>query len=176
MKTKKRLEKLEELVQVSRKNLNVAVEEARKATRRAEAAVEAADEAKHDFKRVERLRTFMGGFFDYVARHPHFGRLTTIGSGPNQQYFENIITNFFQPLFSQGVRFVNDGIEEGVFREVNAEQFLLSVYAVAMGYFADAPLITALRQKDALDKSIIAQRRAQVLDMVCTTLGVDAAP
>lgn len=55
MKTKKRFEKLEELVHASQESLKIAVSEARKATRRAEAACEAADEAREDFKRVERL-------------------------------------------------------------------------------------------------------------------------
>ena len=55
MKTKKRLRKLEELVETSRENLDQAIVQARKATERAERARLAADEAREDFKRVERL-------------------------------------------------------------------------------------------------------------------------
>ena len=55
MKTKKKFEKLEELVLATRDNLKLAVLEARKATKRAEAACHAADEARSDLKRVERM-------------------------------------------------------------------------------------------------------------------------
>jgi AcrR family transcriptional regulator len=36
------------------------------------------DVRSEEASRVKRLDTFIRGFFDYVARHPHFGRLTFI--------------------------------------------------------------------------------------------------
>ncbi|MBI2568884.1 MAG: TetR family transcriptional regulator [Candidatus Schekmanbacteria bacterium] len=123
--------------------------------------------------RVQRLSTFINGFFDYVARHPHFGRLTYMGSGGKQPYFDSIVRTFFGPLFGRGVRFIEAGVAEGVFCAVDARQLLLSIYAAAMGYFADAHFISLMLEEDAMGKAILAERRAALLDMVLRTLGVD---
>ena len=125
--------------------------------------------------RIERLDAFVGGFFDYVARHPQFGRLTFFGSGDENRYFDNIVTGFFRPLFARGVAFIEEGIAEKTFRPVDGPQLLLSIYAVAMGYLADARFISLLLEKDAMSAPALAARRDALVDMLHRTLGV-AAP
>jgi TetR/AcrR family transcriptional regulator len=122
--------------------------------------------------RVGQLERFIRGFFDYVARHPHFGRLTFFVAGREGRYFDNIVTSFFRPLFERGVAFIQEGVEEGTFREVDAEQLLLSIYAITMGYLADAHFISVLLEGDALGPDALKARREALLDMVYSTLGV----
>jgi TetR/AcrR family transcriptional regulator len=125
-------------------------------------------------RRPEQMAYFVGGFFDYVSRHPHFGRLTFMGSGDQSRYFDGIVTTFFRPLFDRGVRFIEAGIQAGEFREVDARQLLLSVYSAAMGYFADAHFISLVIDDDALKPARVAACREALLDLVFRTLGVDA--
>ena len=124
--------------------------------------------------RAERMDLFVRGFFDYVSRHPHFGRLTFMGSGDQSQYFDGIVSTFFRPLFDRGVRFIESGIAEGEFRKVDARQLLLAVYSGAMGYFADAHFISLVIEDDALEPSRVVACREALLDMVYRSVGVEA--
>lgn len=124
--------------------------------------------------RVQRLQLFVTGFFDYVARHPHFGRLTYMGSGSEGRYFESIVTTFFRPLFERACRYIEKGIAEGVFRPVDPPQVLLNIYAITMGYFADARFISLVLDQDALGAERLETCRREVLDTVLRTLCVDA--
>ena len=125
--------------------------------------------------RVQRLQLFVAGFFDYVARHPHFGRLTYMGSGSEGRHFENIVTIFFRPLFERGCRYIEQGIAEGVFRPVDPPQVLLNIYAITMGYFADARFISLILDQDALGPARVETCRREVLDTVLRTLCADGA-
>lgn len=122
--------------------------------------------------RAERMDLFVRGFFDYVSRHPQFGRLTFMGSGDQSRYFDGIVSTFFRPLFDKGTRFIEEGIAEGEFREVDARQLLLAVYSSCMGYFADAHFISLVIEDDALRAERVQACRETVLDMVYRTLGV----
>ncbi len=124
--------------------------------------------------RAERLDHFVRGFFDYVSRHPNFGRLTYMGSGDQSRYFDGIVTTFFRPLFDRGVRFIEAGIAEGEFRAVDSRQVLLAIYSTAMGYFADAPFISLILEDEALKPTHVNARREALLDMVFRALGVPA--
>ncbi|RMG16654.1 MAG: TetR/AcrR family transcriptional regulator [Planctomycetota bacterium] len=120
--------------------------------------------------RVRRLEHFVSGFFDYVARHPHFGRLTYMGSGSEGRYFENIVTTFFRPLFEKGCAFIEEGIAAGTFRQVDPAQTLLSIYTVTMGYFADAHFISLILEDEALGPARLAVAKRAVLDLVRSLL------
>ncbi|MGC4121038.1 MAG: TetR/AcrR family transcriptional regulator [Myxococcales bacterium] len=124
--------------------------------------------------RTERMDHFVRGFFDYVARHPQFGRLTFMGSGDQSRYFDGIVSTFFRPLFEKGTRFIDEGIAEGEFRQVDAQRLLLAVYSACMGYFADAHFISLVTEDDALKAARVEACRETVLDMVYRTLGVEA--
>jgi len=123
--------------------------------------------------RAERMDHFVRGFFDYVSRHPQFGRLTFMGSGDQSRYFDGIVSTFFRPLFDKGTRFIEDGIADGEFRQVDAQQLLLAVYSSAMGYFADAHFISLVIEDDALKAARVQACQETVLDMVYRTLGVE---
>jgi TetR/AcrR family transcriptional regulator len=127
-------------------------------------------------RRAERLDHFIRGFFEYVARHPHFGRLTYMGSGDQSRYFDGIVTTFFRPLFDRGVRFIEAGIAEGEFRAVDPKQVLLAIYSTAMGYFADAHFIGLILEDEALKPAHVNARREALLDMVFRALGVPEPP
>jgi len=122
--------------------------------------------------RAARLDSFIRGFFDYVTRHPHFGRLTFLGGGEESPYFDNIVRGFFRPLFARGVEFINQGIAEGIFRQVDPPQFLLAIYAVTMEYMADARFVSMVLEADAMGTKQLTARREALMDMVYSTLGI----
>jgi TetR/AcrR family transcriptional regulator len=131
------------------------------------------DVRSEETSRRVRLDAFIRGFFDYVARHPHFGRLTFMSSGAENRYFDTIVTGFFGPLFARGVAFIEDGVKEGTFRPVDAPQLLLSIYGATMGYFADAHFVSILLEDDAMSEARLAVRRDALIDLIFHALGVE---
>lgn len=123
--------------------------------------------------RIEQLDDFIGGFFDYIARHPHFARLGFAGGGAEKRYFDTIIAQFFHPLLSRGVKFVEAGIAEGVFRATNVEQLWIAMYSVATGYFSDARFISLVLKRDAMSEESIGAAREALRQTFFRTLGVD---
>jgi TetR/AcrR family transcriptional regulator len=126
--------------------------------------------------RVERIRQFFLGFFDYSAKHHNFARLTAMAVGSNREHFENLVREFFRPQFKDGVRFISDGIEANEFQRVDPEQLLTSIYGMTITYFAESHFISVLLGKDSMSEEMLAARRAALLDMIYKTLGIQSPP
>ena len=123
--------------------------------------------------RVVRFDAFMRGFFDYAVRHPNLGRLTFLVGGEERPYFDNIVEGFFRPLFARGVAFIEEGIADGSFRQVDAPHFLLAIYATTMEYLADARFVTMVLEQDAMGPLALHVRKEALMDMAYRTLGVE---
>ncbi|MBW1808185.1 MAG: TetR/AcrR family transcriptional regulator [Deltaproteobacteria bacterium] len=123
-----------------------------------------------DLPYPEQLDVFYRGFFDYVASHKNFSRITTMEIGSNDRYLARLVETFFKPLFDRGVTFIKEGIARGDFKKVNERQFLVSIYAMTMAYFSDAEFIGMLLGVDPLSKKLVKERRDLLLDMVFASL------
>ncbi len=125
--------------------------------------------------RVERLRRYFHGFFDYAAKHRNFARLTLMAVGANREHFESLVREFFRPQFKDGVHFIREGIEAGEFLPVDAEQFLTAIYGMTITYFAESHFVSIMLGRDAMSEELLAARRNCLLDMIMRTLGIDQA-
>jgi len=126
------------------------------------------EEASH----AEQLELFYKGFFDYVATHRNFSRLTAMERGSGDRYLSRMVTTFFKPLFDRGVAFIEQGVAERAFdRKVNARQYLVSVYGMTMAYFADADFMAQLLGEDPLSDRMLKERRESLVKMVFDGLG-----
>ena len=123
---------------------------------------------------TEGLEFFYRGFFDFVVRHKNFSQLVTQVS--NDDYFIKKVTQFFTPLFKRSVRFIEEGIEAGAFRRIDASQFLLAMYSMTISYFSDARFLEILTDEDTTSEERIAQRLDCLLDVLLTTLGIANVP
>jgi TetR/AcrR family transcriptional regulator len=127
--------------------------------------------SRADLPYNEQLEVFYRGFFDYVASHKNFSRITAMEMGSNDRYLARLVETFFKPLFDRGVQFIREGIAHGEFKKVDPRQFLASIYALTMAYFSDAEFMQMLLGEDPLSESLLHERREQVLDMIFAALG-----
>jgi TetR/AcrR family transcriptional regulator len=121
---------------------------------------------------AEQLDLFYRGFFDYIATHRNFSRLSAMERGSGDRYLSRMVETFFKPLFDRGVDFINRGASAGVFdKKVNPRQYLVSVYGMTIGYFADAEFVAQLLGDDPLTDKMLKERREALLQMVFDGLG-----
>lgn len=131
------------------------------------------DVAKRKLSGKALVEGLVSDFFDFAARHPHFAKLTTAGSTMGDaKYLETSIKNLFRPLFQRGVEFLEEHMQKGAIRKVDAPQFMVSALLLTLSYFAMTPMISLLLGKDAASKEALEQRKKSILDFVFTTLGV----
>jgi len=121
----------------------------------------------------EQLEAFCRGFFDYVASHKNFSRITAMEMGSNDRYLARLVETFFKPLFDRGVAFIEAGIENGDFKKIDPRQLLVAIYAMTMAYFSDAEFIGMLLGEDPLNKKQLNLRRELIIDMVFDALGCE---
>lgn len=128
------------------------------------------DTVRDDLPYPKQLEVFYRGFFDYVATHKNFSRITAMEMGSTDNYLPRLVETFFKPLFDRGVGFIKEGIAQGDFKKVHPSQFLVSVYALTMAYFSDSEFMKMLLDRDPLSERLLKERREQVLDMIFAAL------
>ena len=80
--------------------------------------------------------------------------------------------SFFRPLFERGVKFIDNAVERGELKAVNARQLLITVYGMTIAYFADANQVALLYGvKDALDDKLLEERLQANLDFIFAAVG-----
>ena len=115
------------------------------------------------------------GFFDFVIRHPSFSRLSTMAVGSPDDYFGRKVEQVFTPLFERAIRFIEGGIEAGVFRPIDARSFLMAMYGMTITGFSDAHFLGLLTGEDPSAEEAARRRLDCLVDILLTTLGVHAA-
>ena len=121
---------------------------------------------------VDELEAFYRGFFKYAAKHRNFSRLTTMDLGSEGGYLRTMFESFFRPLFERGVKFIDNAVERGELKPVNARQLLITVYGMTIAYFADANQVALLYGvEDALDETLLEERLSANLDFIFASLG-----
>ncbi len=126
---------------------------------------------RDDLSAPKALEVFYRGFFDYVATHRNFSRITSMDLGSQDRYLARLVETFFKPLFDRGVAFIKQGISKGDFRKVDARQYLVSVYGMTMSYFSEAEFMRMLLGEDPLREKSLHERREHLLDLVFAGLG-----
>ena len=126
---------------------------------------------RRDLPPAELLEVFLQGFFDYVAEHKNFSRLTAMTLGTSDRYLARMVETFFKPIFDRGVEFIERGTSAGAFRQVDARHAVVSIYGMMISYFSDAEFVEMLLGEDPLTERMIAQRREALIDTVFAMLG-----
>lgn len=117
------------------------------------------------------VEVYVRAFFQYVAKHRYFSRLTAMDLGSGSPYLHNIIVNFFRPLFKRGETFLQEGMRDGHFQRHSPRQLLISIYGMTMSYFADAEFIGLLYEENSTSQAMLDERLEACLDMIFRTLG-----
>src|SRR6202158_1142641 len=121
----------------------------------------------------QKMLEYLGTYFDYIAANPRFPRVVQrewMRSGAGTARMQRVAKRYFRPIFEKLVGVLRDGIEAGEFRAVNPVDFLPSVAAVIVFYFAAAPVMKTLLKVDPLSEERIRERRAFVLEFISAAL------
>lgn len=126
---------------------------------------------------VERLKIYFNWLFEYAVQHPNLSRLMVMGiGGVESAYFENVVERCLKPLFEMGVGFVEKGIEQEIFRRVDAKHLLVAFYGMMLPYFTDHRFFTMLIGNEALSEDELEKRKKCLVDILFCALGVELTP
>lgn len=133
----------------------------------------AQDVLKKGLKGNRLIDGLFDAFFTYAAKHRHFARLTTVESaGPQSRYLVNMLRNFFRPLFERGCDHLQNEAKVGRLKEIDAPNFLITIYLAILGFFSDSKFISAIAGHDVCSTSELAARkvalRKMMHDLLCT--------
>ncbi|MGA8540306.1 MAG: TetR/AcrR family transcriptional regulator [Terriglobales bacterium] len=124
----------------------------------------------------QKMLEYLGTYFDYIAANPRFPRVVQAewmrSGGKGSAPMRRVARRYFRPIFAKLVEVLREGIAAGEFRPVNPMDFLPSVAAVIVFYFAAAPVMKTLLRVDPLSEQRIRERRAFVLDFISAALFV----
>ena len=124
----------------------------------------------------EKLLAYVGAHFDYVASHPSLPRIVQSemlrSRAGRAKVMERVAKLYFRPLFGKIAEVLREGQAAGDFRAVGPWQFIPSMGALIVTYFAQAPVIRVMMKSDPLSEEKIAERRAAVLDFISAALFV----
>ncbi len=122
---------------------------------------------------IVRLEIYLHWFFDYVAQHPNFSRMTIMGvGGTEREHLNEIFRKRVRPLYKLGVRFFETGIENGVFLPVDVKALLLTIYAAIFTHVAERNFIQMITGYDPADPAELQRQKDALVDMVFRLLGV----
>ena len=123
----------------------------------------------------EKLLAYAAAHFDYIAGSPNFPRVVLgemMRSGRRvSEHMERVVTQYFRPLQTRLFALFREGMEKHEIRQVDPLNFLLSMVAMNVFYFASAAFQRTMNASvDPLSPERIAARRAAVLDILNVAL------
>jgi TetR/AcrR family transcriptional regulator len=126
----------------------------------------------------EKLVTYLGTHFDYIASSPEYPRLVQqemMRSGRGKSpHLKRIAQTYFQPVYSRMLEVLQDGITRGDFRAVDPRRFAMTMVAVVVHYFNSLPIAQFMGSKDPLAPESVAAQRAAVIDFITHALFAEA--
>ena len=111
--------------------------------------------------------------FDVFAENPAYVRLMRREALDGGGRLGIDLVGVVEPLFSTAVAWMETQMDSGHFRRTDARQIVVTAYAVLLGYVSDAPFLDGLLGGNALDTTLLEQRRAHLLDLFRRTLVAD---
>lgn len=121
----------------------------------------------------EKVRAYVGAYFDFIASHFHYRSLVQremMRAGHSSPHLQRIAKRYFHPIYRRLEEVIRAGITSGEFRSVDPLHFIPSMIALVVFYFSSAPVMKAVAGFDPLSPERVAERRAAVLDFISAAL------
>jgi len=133
----------------------------------------------------EKILALAGAHFDFVAHSPVYPRLVQremMRAGrAGSPHIRRLVGQFMKPVQQRWIALLEQGMRSGEFRQVDPQNFVLSMVALNVFYFSSAPVVAEITHMDPLSAAMVAKRRRAVLDLLAAALfhrqpGSDSAP
>ena len=127
---------------------------------------------REDVAPGEKILRYAGALFDYFAAYPMHREMLQreILTVPRHTHVKRLMRLYFRPLFDELLKAMEEGMAAGTFRRVDPMQFILSMGAVIVQYFASAPFLRLFSEGDPLSPERLGARRAAMLDFIAAAL------
>lgn len=125
----------------------------------------------------ERFLSYARTHFDSIAESPYYahifmGELMSASRG-GSVHLDRIIENYVLDIGSRVLALVQEGVDSGEFRPVDAAQFVPSAIGSIVHYFLTAPLRRKFLHEETSTEQAIHARRVAVLDFIAAALFKD---
>lgn len=132
----------------------------------------------------EKVLAYAAAHFDYIAESPIYPKVflgeMIRGGRRISPHIERVVSTYFRPLQARLIETFREGMARGEIRTVDPQNFIMSMVAMNVFYFASAHFLRTMMNADPLAPDRIAARRAAVLDVLNAALACepleDAAP
>ena len=113
----------------------------------------------------DRLIGWVNGYFDFFAAHPNYPRLVQREVMETSK-IEWIVREYFRPFHKRLTGLIEDGIESGDFRKVDAHQTVFTLIGMTVFYFASAPVMSRVVGHNFLSPQALKTRKRALLDFL----------
>jgi TetR/AcrR family transcriptional regulator len=125
----------------------------------------------------QRFLSYARTHFDSIAESPYYahifmGELMSASRG-GSVHLDRIIENYVLAIGARVLALVQEGVDSGEFRAVDAAQFVPSAIGSIVHYFLTAPLRRKFLHEDTSTERAIQARRVAVLDFIAAALFTD---
>jgi TetR/AcrR family transcriptional regulator len=114
----------------------------------------------------QRLLAFAGAYFDFMAAHPNYPRMIQRAWMQSGGLLDWMVKRYFRPLLQSLCRIIEEGIRAREFREVDSRQMAFTILSLTGSYFATAPLMSRVFQRNVLQPAALATRKQAMLDFL----------
>lgn len=114
----------------------------------------------------EKLRAMIVAYFDFLATHPNYPRLVqreAMAAGTN---FAWIVRDYLRPFYRQFSEAIGEGIAAGELRSVDPQQAAMTIVGMVTSYFAAAPILSRIVDRDLLSAAALRNRKDALLDFL----------
>lgn len=104
--------------------------------------------------------------FAFLHAHPNYPRLfqrQLMSGGP---YLRVLVGRYLRPLYQTLGRTLRVGIRRRQFRPVDVNNTVVSLIALTVFYFAAAPVLSQIFERDVYDERLVAARQRAVMDFI----------
>ena len=109
--------------------------------------------------RIEHVRAFLEGWTDFQADHPNALKLVMRELMDEGKFHRMVIDEYIRPLYEFGISFVREGVEEGVFQDVDPFHFAQILGASNAMYFMLLSFNERIAGESLRTPEAIAQRK-----------------
>jgi TetR/AcrR family transcriptional regulator len=114
----------------------------------------------------ENLRSFVAGYFDFLATHPNYPRLVQREAMERTRNFDWIVREYLRPFFRQLAAAIERGVAAREFRNVDPHHTAFTIVGMITSYFAAAPILGEVAGRNLLSPHAIEERKQAVLDFI----------
>jgi AcrR family transcriptional regulator len=110
----------------------------------------------------EKVQLVIAAGFDFFADNHEYVRLMRRAALDGGTHLGIDLAGELRPMWDRSVEYFRSEMRQGVFREHDPQQLLLTGYGALLSYFSDSPFLGGLLDEDPLSPDALSRRRQHV--------------